>query len=997
MHTKTPPTSARSVKNTMIREHADPTVQALPCSASLEAVLDHLKCHIHVTRPDTGEILFVNKAMREAYGLADRDLRGLICWKELGDSAGRKCADCPFDELKAHPGRNHEWSAHNPRTGRDYHHASFLIDWADRTQVCMVESTDITDMRQALASMEAQVDAQKVQTRITMEAIKQTRQEAMVHALLTPLAEHFAASRVLLLLAADGAAPLELAFEWVPEGEAPLGKSLLGIKLADLRAEFSPPNSQGVMVFDSPDMLPPELLELGNRGQIHGLTVLPVRVQGALWGMLCLATQDPADAPGPTDYAMLNMVVGVVASTVQRIRAEQRREDTQHQLEEAIRIAKNASSAKSDFLSRMSHEIRTPMNVIIGMCRMALRTDDPEKVRHSLNQIDTSAKHLLGLVNDILDVSKIEANKFQLHQELFHLEPMLMNVSNTVMMRAEERKQRLQILMARGMPQHFIGDEMRLAQVVTNLFTNAIKFSPEGGNIVLSMRELSRDGNRSVIEARVRDHGIGMSPDQLARLFTSFEQADGSITRKYGGTGLGLAICKSIVNMMGGEIYVESELGRGSTFIFTVQLEVAPEPPEAEQTSKQLPIDLRVLVIDDEPAACEYFAGIMQNFGIACDQAHTGERAVEMLKAYRDYNFVFVDWRMPGMDGVETVHAMRSLLGEHVMVVMVSAADLTDIRDEATNAGVHYFITKPLFSSDLYNFIASILGMNGQQLSAGPEHALTSVPDLRSFRVLLAEDMEFNREVAMAMLDETGCMTDEAENGKQALEMFAKDPCRYGLILMDMQMPVMDGLEATRAIRALDHPWARKVPIVAMTANVFQDDIRDCLEAGMDDHIGKPIEDHTLYEKLAFYLHANATRTVAVAPVEAPAEDAVEDSAEDFLPYVCVETGLGRLRGNKKLYSTLLSSFQRNELYNQVREQIAARAYEQASQSAHALKGIAANIELGEVNRLIVAVESSLKTGTPPPEALLDELGAAYARTLELLPRVTCFLNRENA
>ncbi|MCL2545336.1 MAG: response regulator, partial [Clostridia bacterium] len=521
------------------------------------------------------------------------------------------------------------------------------------------------------------------------------------------------------------------------------------------------------------------------------------------------------------------------------------------------------------------------------------------------------------------------------------------------------------------------------------------KFSPEGGNIVLSMRELSRDGNRSVIEARVRDHGIGMSPDQLSRLFTSFEQADGSITRKYGGTGLGLAICKSIVNMMNGEIHVESELGRGSTFIFTVQLEVAPDQPEEEQESKHLPIDLRVLVIDDDPAACEYFAGIMQNFGIACDQAFTGEQALEMLQTFRDYNFVFVDWRMPGMDGVDTVRAMRKLLGEQVMVIMVSAADLTGVRDEATVAGVHYFVTKPLFSSDLYNFIASVLGMSGQHLILEPEHALTSVPDLRSFRVLLAEDMEFNREVAMAMLDETGCRTDEAENGKQAVDMFAREPSRYGLILMDMQMPVMDGLEATRAIRALDHPWAKKVPIVAMTANVFQDDVRHCLEAGMDDHIGKPIEDHTLYEKLAFYLHAHAKRTVAVAPEEAPAQ--TEDSAEDFLPYVCVEAGLGRLRGNKKLYATLLGSFQRNGLYRQVREQIAARAYEQATQTAHALKGIAANIELGEVNRLIVAVESAVKTGTPPPEPLLDELAAAHARTLALLPRVIGLLNRENA
>ena len=853
----------------------------------------------------------------------------------------------------------------------------------------------LNGMRQALASMEAQVAAHKLQTRITMEAMQHTRQEAMIPALLTPLAEHLKVCRVFLLLTGEPGAALDLAYEWTPEGMASLGVPLRGVRLTDLCEAFLPPHNQAALTFDAPNKLPPELRELGAGGRVRNLTVLPVLLHDALWGMLCVAMQNPGDALTPDDHALLDMAINIMAASARRIHAEHRREEAQHQLEEAIRAAKNASSAKSDFLSRMSHEIRTPMNVIIGMCRMALRTDDPDKVRHSLNQIDTSAKHLLGLVNDILDVSKIEANKFQLHEEPFHLEHMLMNVSNTVMVRAEERKQRLQILMARGMPQHYIGDEIRLAQVVTNLFTNAIKFSPEGGNIVLSMRELSREGNRSMLEARVRDHGIGMSPEQLSRLFTSFEQADGSITRKYGGTGLGLAICKSIVHMMGGEITVESELGRGSTFIFTVEMEVAPDLPEAEQEAKQLPSDMRVLVIDDETAACEYFAGIMHNFGIACDLAYNGEQAVEMLRAFSGYQFVFVDWRMPGMDGVETVRAMRDLLGEHVMVIMVSAADLSEIRDEATQAGVHYFITKPLFSSDLYNFIASVLGMNGQQMTAAQENALTSVPDLRSLRVLLAEDMEFNREAAMAMLEETGCLTDEAENGKQALDMFAKDPSYYGLILMDMQMPIMDGLEATRAIRALDHPWAKKVPIVAMTANVFQDDVRQCLDAGMDDHIGKPIEDHTLYEKLAFYLRTDATRVVAVAPQEAPEE--TEESADAFLPYVCIEDGLTRLRGNKKLYSTLLSSFQRNELYNQVREHISARAYEQAAQSAHALKGIAANIELVEVNRLIADAEATLKTGAPPPEPLLDELATVYARTMELLPKVTCFLSRESA
>ncbi len=974
-------------------QHAAIIEQAVRQTARLETVLNNLNCQIHVTRPETGEILFINKTMRRDLGLLDRDIEGVTCWTLLGQNQGKKCPCCPYDELLRSPDSNCEWDSNDPFTGREYHNTSFLVDWDDGTQVYMCQTNEITEMRQILASLEAQIARQQLQSRLTLEAGQHTHTETMIQALLAPLAEHMNIDRAFVLHEADPEAPLKLVAEWQAPAIASIHDALSDLQLSDLREEFSPARSQSAMVFDTPDLLPSELAKLGKEKQLHSLLVLPLRTESGLWGMLCLGTRKQTRVWDASDFAMLHTICGIVTSALRRIHAEQHRLETQEQLKEAIVTAEKASGAKSDFLSRMSHEIRTPMNVIIGMCRMALRSDDPAKVRHSLNQIDTSAKHLLGLINDILDVSKIEANKFELHMEAFDLEHMLMGVSNNVMIRAEERKQNIQILLARGMPQRFIGDEMRLGQVVTNLFTNAIKFSPDGGNIVLSMRELSREGNRCKLEARVRDHGIGMSPEQLSRLFTSFEQADGSIARKYGGTGLGLAICKSIVDMMDGEISVESELGRGSTFIFTVEMDVAPDIAEEAHGQARAPLNLRVLVIDDEPAACEYFASIVQGFGITCDQACSGKEALRMLKDFNAYDFVFVDWRMPEMDGVETVRTMRSLLGEHVMVIMVSSADLNEIKEEASSAGVHYFITKPLFSSDLYNFISNILGMSGQQLQAKQEHVLTNVPDLRAFRVLLAEDMEFNREVALAMLEETGCMADEAENGKQAVEMFARDPMRYGCIFMDMQMPEMDGLAATRAIRALDHPWAQKVPIIAMTANVFQDDVESCLAAGMDDHIGKPIVDHTLYEKLAFYLHANATRAVAVAPKEMPAQDTVAN----FLPYVNIELGLARLRGNKKLFATLLGSFQRNSKYTEMREQIDKKLLDQAAQSAHALKGIAANIELGEVYRLIVTVEAALKGAALPPQTLLEELDDAYTRTLELLPRVTAFLSQENA
>ncbi len=970
--------------------------QAMQHGARLETVLDNLDTQIHVTRPETGEILFINKALREANQLNNLDLSTTTCWAILGENKECICECCPYEELKRRPNSKCEWDVDDPATGRSYHNVSFLVEWGDGSQVYMCQTIDITETRQLLSTLERQVTLQQLQAQIAMEASQHTRLDAIADSLLASTAAYLGMDRAFLLTLPKSDAPFALTSEWCAPQVPSLSPALDGLQLPELREEFAPLRSQSTLVFDEPELLPPELQRVGG-DQLQNLLILPLRMEGALWGLLCYAMHRRAHAWDQQEMAILHTVCGIFGSAVRRIHAEQRRAETQRELEEAIVLAENASGAKSDFLSRMSHEIRTPMNVIIGMCRMALRSEDPEKIQHSLNQIDVSAKHLLGLINDILDVSKIEANKFELHDEPFDLEHVLMNVSNTVMVRAEERKQTIQILLARGMPRRFIGDSMRLAQVFTNLFTNAIKFSPEGGNIVLSMQELERDGNTCTLEARVRDHGIGMTPEQLSRLFTSFEQADGGIARKYGGTGLGLAICKSIVNMMAGDIHAESEPGKGSTFIFTVKLALAPFASEDAHAEKKLPHTLRVLVVDDEEQTRAYFADIMAGFGVACEQAASGEEALALLESGAKYDILFVDWRMPGMDGVETVRRLRARAGEQMLVVMISSADLSEVKDEATRAGVQHFVSKPLFPSSLFNVISRILYSNtdaphGEKGKGG----LSDVPDLHAYRVLLVEDMEFNREVACAMLEETGCAIDEAESGLQAVEMFRKDPTRYGCILMDMQMPEMDGLEATRTIRAEKHPWAQKVPIIAMTANVFRDDVEQCLAAGMDDHIGKPIVDHTLYEKLAFYMHANATLS-ASEPAPAPEAAAPQESPEVFLPFIGIEGGLARLRGNRKLFATLLVSFQKNTKYAEMCAEIAQKHYEDAALSAHALKGIAANIELVELLRLVVETEAALKSGNAPTEELLAELRKANEQTLALLPRVIQYLSHESA
>lgn len=521
------------------------------------------------------------------------------------------------------------------------------------------------------------------------------------------------------------------------------------------------------------------------------------------------------------------------------------------------RELEHASRAKGDFLSRMSHEIRTPLSAIIGMNAIAMNTNDMDRIQHCHERIDNASRHLLGIINDILDMSKIEADKFELSFHEFDLEKMLMNITNVVNFRADEKSQNLIVNMSREVPAYLIGDELRLSQVITNLLTNAVKFTPERGTIILSIDKISELGDEIMLRYEVADTGIGISKEQQAKLFTSFEQADGSISRKFGGTGLGLAISKRIVEMMGGSIWIESEEGQGSKFIFTAKLIKSKEKKQAKLASNINSDNLRILAVDDHEETRDYFRHVMAAHHISCDLAGSGEEALRMMDncGDRPYNLFFVDWQMPNMDGVELARRIKELAGDSAVIIMISVADWSNIEKDALEAGVQQFVPKPLFPSAIINAINECIGVSGTKSNSRMQSQLSKRRmDFVGFNILIAEDIEVNQEIIAAILEDTKIGIDFANNGQIAVDMFKANFQKYNMIFMDIQMPEVDGFLATRQIRALDIPWAKEVPIVAMTANVFREDIENCIAAGMNAHIGKPIDIEDLLDKLTKYL-----------------------------------------------------------------------------------------------------------------------------------------------
>ena len=517
--------------------------------------------------------------------------------------------------------------------------------------------------------------------------------------------------------------------------------------------------------------------------------------------------------------------------------------------------AQAAAEAKSSFLSRMSHEMRTPMNAIIGMTKIAEDTDDVVRLKYCLSTIQTSSAQLLGIINDVLDMSKIEAGKLELENAPLNIEKMLMNICHILVDTMEDKNQKFNVIMSENLQLNYIGDELRLSQVLTNLLSNATKFTQDGGTITLSVEDVGRKGNANILHFAVTDNGIGMSKEQIIRLFNAFEQADGSISRKFGGTGLGLAISKNIVEKMDGRVWVFSEPDAGSAFHFEVSLERASHQ-EARHISGADPKNMKLLIIESNEDVATQFLHITESFGMAADAAASTEQAVNLLEkaeaTKHPYTILFVACDMPDIPGLQLIRRLNGRIDPTTVILITTFLEWCQIEKEATENHITHYITKPLFPSSVLDAINDVTGRTVQTVETRTDTS-DAIPDLSGVSLLLAEDIEINREIFLALLEDTRVSIDTAENGLIAVEKFRLKPDKYDLIIMDIQMPEMDGYQATQAIRAMDLPKAKVIPIIAMTANAFKEDIEHCLASGMNDHLAKPINETAVIEKIQYY------------------------------------------------------------------------------------------------------------------------------------------------